>query len=173
MGRTHGELDVCEAFSELGVLVPDDPDSYDPRPGLLHPFHNLFIAVIVVSAAAAVFLEAATILDRYFGRHGSRRAQSAYNLRLAPKLLGILRVVLSYFALPLSAISFYQLSTAQQLPIYHTAFATILILSCMLAFLKRVGRNEDGIKTSVRLFHFPSWTCLCFFTCSFFLHVLF
>jgi hypothetical protein len=43
--------------------------------------------------------------------------------------------VLSYFTMPLSALSFYQLSASKHLPVGHTVSAALLVLSIMSALI--------------------------------------
>lgn len=58
-----------------------------------------------------------------------------------------LRVVLSYFMLPLVALSFYQIDNAAHLPAYHISLAAIFIVAIILAFawlLSRVPTRSLG-----------------------------
>jgi len=99
-------------------------------PSTMDTWVNMVIAIVIVSFAVALALEVATIV-----RKSGNIAQKSFSSKLASRLVAILRVILSYFILPLSALSFYQISAAAWLPAWHTASAAFLILSIMLAFV--------------------------------------
>lgn len=99
-------------------------------PSTMDTWVNMVIAIAIVSFAVAFALEVATLI-----RKSGNLAQKSVSGKLASRLVAILRVVLSYFILPLSALSFYQISAVAWLPAWHTASAALLILSIMLAFV--------------------------------------
>ncbi|KAI0102106.1 hypothetical protein GGR51DRAFT_527869 [Nemania sp. FL0031] len=93
---------------------------------------NMVILIIFISIMVAVLLEINWFLNRSRqtpyqeeqGHTGFRRVASQ-----------VLRSVLSYFLLPLVALSAYQLDSASILPAYHTSLAVGLIIVIVLAFL--------------------------------------
>ncbi|KAF6832520.1 integral membrane protein [Colletotrichum musicola] len=60
----------------------------------------------------------------------------------------VLRIILSYFMLPLASLSFYQLVHATRLPAYHTSMAVALIVAMMAAFvwlLRQIPTRSLGV----------------------------
>ena len=104
-------------------------------PSTVDTWVNMVIAIAIISAAAALLLEVAGLGIKIFKHRAAPAAQEPLSARLSSRLTALLRVVLSYFTLPLSALSFYQLSASALLPVWHTISATMLIISIILAFI--------------------------------------
>lgn len=104
-------------------------------PSTVDTWINMVIAIAIISAAAALLLEAVGFRRKLFGYREASATQQSLSARLLSRLTALLRVVLSYFTLPLSALSFYQLSASAWLPIWHTVSAAMLIISIVLAFI--------------------------------------
>jgi hypothetical protein len=104
-------------------------------PSTVDTWVNMVIAIAIVSAASALVLEAVGLGMKVLRYQTAPAAQESLSARLLTRLAALLRVILSYFALPLSALSFYQLSASALLPVWHTVSATMLIISIILAFI--------------------------------------
>lgn len=104
-------------------------------PSTVDTWVNMVIAIAIISAAAALLLEVVGLGTRMFSYRTGRVAQGTLSARLSSRFTALLRVVLSYFTLPLSALSFYQLSASALLPVWHTVSAAMLIISIILAFI--------------------------------------
>lgn len=104
-------------------------------PSTVDTWVNMVIAITIISAAAAVLLEVVGFGTTIFKYQAVPAVQESLSARLLSKLAALLRLVLSYFTLPLSALSFYQLSASAFLPVWHTISATMLILSIISAFI--------------------------------------
>jgi hypothetical protein len=104
-------------------------------PSTVDTWVNMVIAIAIISVAAALLLEAVAIGNNVFGSPAAPAAHEPLSARLLSRLTALLRVVLSYFTLPLSALSFYQLSASAKLPVWHTVTAAMLIISIILAFI--------------------------------------
>lgn len=104
-------------------------------PSTVDTWVNMVITITIISVAAALLLEAVGLGRRVFGTRAAPAAHEPLSARLVSRLTALLRVVLSYFTLPLSALSFYQLSASAKLPVWHTISAAMLIISIILAFI--------------------------------------
>lgn len=119
-------------------------------------WYNFIIVFLIISAAAALFVETVTACRGRFARKHNCTLQAPASRRLSARVIAILRLILSYFTLPLCALSSYQLSAAAQVPIYHMVFATLSIIASILAFVwlfKQLPAQSAG-----RLIHgVPKW----------------
>ena len=104
-------------------------------PSTVDTWVNMVIAIGIISVAAAVLLEVVGLGRNVFGTRAAPVVHEPLSTRLSSRLTALLRVVLSYFTLPLSALSFYQLSASAKLPVWHTVSAAMLIISIILAFI--------------------------------------
>jgi hypothetical protein len=104
-------------------------------PSTIDTWVNMVIAVLIISVSTALLLEAVTVGKRASNREVTPSSQDSLSARLVSRITAILRVVLSYFTMPLSALSFYQLSASRLLPVWHTVSAALLVLSIMLALI--------------------------------------
>jgi hypothetical protein len=104
-------------------------------PSTIDTWVNMVIAILIISVSTALLLEAVAVGKRVFKREEVSFSQESLSARLVSRVTGILRVVLSYFTLPLSALTFYQLSASKQLPVWHTVCAALLVFSIMLALI--------------------------------------
>jgi hypothetical protein len=96
---------------------------------------NMAISITIIAAVAAIVLEGVHLIlpksndeDIVIQRHESLFSHFSFRLKR------VLRVVLSYFTLPLVAFSFYQFDNAPFLPGYHTSLATLLLVCIIAAF---------------------------------------
>lgn len=152
---THGKV-----YPSVSDGIYSINGTYGGTPGLEHMHQivgapstvdtwvNMVIAIAIISVVAALFLEIVAFGRKVFNHQMSPVAQEPLPARLSSKLTAILRVVLSYFTLPLSALSFYQLSASALLPLWHTVSATILIISIILAFVwlfRRLSSHTVGL----------------------------
>ena len=104
-------------------------------PSTVDTWVNMVIAIAIISAVMALLLETVASGRKLIGRRMAPVAQESLSARLLSRLTAIVRMVLSYFTLPLAALSFYQLSASALLPMWHTVSATVLIISVILAFI--------------------------------------
>jgi hypothetical protein len=102
-------------------------------PSTIDTWVNMVIAVLIISVSTALLLEAVAVGKRISSRVEAMSSQESLSSRLVSRITAILRVVLSYFTIPLSALSFYQLSASKHLPVWHTVSAALLVFSIMSA----------------------------------------
>lgn len=125
-------------------------------PQTMITWYNFIIVFLIISAAAALFVETVTACRGRFERKHNCTLQAPTSRRLSARVIAILRLILSYFTLPLCALSSYQLSAAAQVPIYHMVFATLSIIASILAFVwlfRQLPAQSAG-----RLIHgVPKW----------------
>ncbi|KAI1483875.1 hypothetical protein F4774DRAFT_416465 [Daldinia eschscholtzii] len=94
-------------------------------PTTMDTWVNMVVLILVIAAFSALCLEIFWLLTRSDGlRAGLLRT---FNRTL--------HVVLSYFMLPLIALSCYQLDNAAHLPYWHTLYASLFIVSIFVAFV--------------------------------------
>jgi len=104
-------------------------------PSSIDTWVNMVIAIIIISILAALLLEVPAFGRRSTKRGTTASSQEPLSASLISRSTAILRVVLSYFTMPLSALSFYQLSASARLPVWHTVSAALLVLSIMLSLI--------------------------------------
>lgn len=125
-------------------------------PQTMTTWYNFVIAFLMITAAAALFVEFVTACRKIFQRKYRPVDYEPTSSRLSSRVIAVLRLILSYFTLPLSALSFYQLSAAAWLPIYHTVSASLLIIASILAFIWLFRRLPA--QSAARLIHgVPKW----------------
>ncbi|KAL0938530.1 uncharacterized protein CTRU02_205140 [Colletotrichum truncatum] len=106
---------------------------------------NMVVLIMIIAIGCALVIEVFWFMNR------SRDSDSEF-----PRSAGgmrhtcsrVLRIILSYFMLPLSALSFYQLDHATFLPAYHTSLAVVLIVAMMAAFfwlLRQIPTRSLGV----------------------------
>lgn len=125
-------------------------------PSTVDTWVNMVIAILIIAIAVALFREAVALVVKVFRRHMVPTAQDPLSARLLSRIVGLLRVVLSYFTLPLSALSFYQLSAPIKLPVWHRVSAAILVVSIVLAFIW-LFRRLPSRAVSLLLHDTPKW----------------
>ena len=54
--RTYRELDITKSFPHLRILVPNDPNAFHPRPGLLHTIRRALLLISVLAFALTIFV---------------------------------------------------------------------------------------------------------------------
>ncbi|XXH03678.1 Putative flavin carrier protein 3 [Hypoxylon texense] len=96
---------------------------------------NMVILVVAVAALSALGLQ----VYSWFRVRPQPRVETGPrsgldNTGIRRSFTRTLRIVLSYFMLPLVALSFYQLDNAAYLPAYHISLAAILIAAILAAF---------------------------------------
>ncbi|KAK1967825.1 hypothetical protein LY78DRAFT_655873 [Colletotrichum sublineola] len=114
---------------ELMTQISGNPMSMDT-------WLNMVILMIVIAASVALVLKGSLKVSWLVNKNrdsDSRPSQSSGGVRQVSSR--ILRVILSYFMFPLTALSFYQLDQASWLPVYHTSLAAVLIVAMMAAFV--------------------------------------
>jgi hypothetical protein len=104
-------------------------------PSTIDTWVDMVIAILIISVSTALLLEAVAVGKRISSREEAMSSQESLSSRLVSRITAILRVVLSYFTMPLSALSFYQLSASKHLPVWHTVSAALLVLSIILALM--------------------------------------
>ncbi|KAK7746562.1 hypothetical protein SLS62_009359 [Diatrype stigma] len=104
---------------------------------------NMVVSIGIIALAAAIILEA----YRFMKRTSSSRIHSPWT-GLQHTSNHVFRGVLSYFMLPLVALSTYQLDNAGILPAYHTTLAALFIAVILIAFawlLRQIPTRSLGI----------------------------
>jgi hypothetical protein len=104
-------------------------------PSTVDTWVNMVIVMLIISVSAALLLEAAAVYKRISRQEEVMSSQEPLSSRLVSRMMAILRVVLSYFTTPLSALSFYQLSASKHLTVWHTVSAALLVLSIISALI--------------------------------------
>ncbi|KAL9946790.1 hypothetical protein D7B24_005106 [Verticillium nonalfalfae] len=104
-------------------------------PTTMTTWTNLVIALVVVVALAAALLECVRLGAPRIGETDMAAQAIVMNHGLQHRVNRILRVVLSYFTMPLIALSCYQITYAALVPGYHTSLAVLLIVVIIAAFV--------------------------------------
>lgn len=92
---------------------------------------NMVILVVAITCLSALCLGAYSHWNRPVPSNSGSGSDSDIRLTFNRTL----RVVLSYFMLPLVALSFYQLDNVAWLPLYHIALTIFLIAAILAAFI--------------------------------------
>ncbi|PNH34134.1 hypothetical protein VD0002_g5578 [Verticillium dahliae] len=103
-------------------------------PATMTTWTNLVIAMVVVVASAAALLECTRLAAPRIGETDMAAQAIVMNHGFQHRVNRVLRVVLSYFTMPLIALSCYQITYAALLPGYHTSLAVLLIVIIIAAF---------------------------------------
>ncbi|KAI8266304.1 hypothetical protein K4K58_010079 [Colletotrichum sp. SAR11_239] len=106
---------------------------------------NMVVLMVIVALGCAVVIEVVWLVNRHRNFDGEV-SESTVGLRHT--FSRVLRIILSYFMLPLAALSFYQLDHASFLPAYHTSLAVALIVAMMGAFiwlLRQIPTHSLGV----------------------------
>ncbi|KAK6213636.1 integral membrane protein [Colletotrichum tabaci] len=93
---------------------------------------NMVVLMLVIAASTALVFEVFCFVNR---SHNSDSESSRPVRGIRQTCSRVVRVILSYFMFPLTALSFYQLDHAAWLPVYHTTLAVALIVVMMAAFV--------------------------------------
>jgi hypothetical protein len=139
---THGKVysGVADGIHSIngtygGTTGLEHMHQFVGAPSTIDTWVNMVIAVLIISVSTALLLEAVAVGKRISSRVEAMSSQESLSSRLVSRITAILRVVLSYFTMPLSALSFYQLSASKHLPVGHTVSAALLVLSIMSALI--------------------------------------
>lgn len=139
---THGRV-----YSGVADGIYSVNGTYGGTPGLEHMHRivgapstivtwvNMVIAIFIIIVSVLLLLEAVALGRRASERRMLSVSHQTLSARLLLGITAVWRVVLSYFTLPLSALSFYQLSASARLPVWHTVSAALLVFSIMLALI--------------------------------------
>ncbi|KAI1098125.1 hypothetical protein F4804DRAFT_346592 [Jackrogersella minutella] len=92
---------------------------------------NMVILIMAIATLSALCLGTYS----HWNRSSPSDPDSNSDTGLRRTFIRTIRVVLSYFMLPLIALSFYQLDNVGHLPTYHITLAIILIVSILVAFI--------------------------------------
>lgn len=125
-------------------------------PSTVDTWVNMVIAILIIAVAVALLREAAALVGKVFHRRMVHTPRDPLSARLLTRIVGLLRVVLSYFTLPLSALSFYQLSAPIKLPVWHRVSAAILVVAIVLAFIW-LFRRLPSRAVGLLLHDTPKW----------------
>ncbi|VUC26166.1 unnamed protein product [Clonostachys rosea] len=96
-------------------------------PGTIDTWFNSLVTILIITACAGIILECLRLFRKPRSTsqdQASLDGPSSFRHRFA----SLLRVVFSYFTMPLIAMSFYQLANAAWLPRTHTVYAVFLIV---------------------------------------------
>lgn len=96
-------------------------------PGTIDTWFNMLVTILIITVCAGVILECLRLL-RKPQRTSLDQATPDVRSSLRHRFASLLRVVFSYFTMPLIAMSFYQLANAIWLPRTHTVYAVFLIV---------------------------------------------
>ncbi|KAJ0384683.1 hypothetical protein COL922a_007842 [Colletotrichum nupharicola] len=114
-------------------------------PMTMDTWTNMVVLMVIVALGCAVVIEVVWLVNRHRNSNGEV-SESTVGLRHT--FSRVLRIILSYFMLPLAALSFYQLDHASFLPAYHTSLAVALIVAMMGAFiwlLRQIPTHSLGV----------------------------
>ncbi|TDZ46948.1 putative membrane protein [Colletotrichum trifolii] len=93
---------------------------------------NMVVLLVILVVGTALAIEAFWFVNPTRASNDDSAPSTTWGLHNT--FSRVLRVILSYFSLPLTALSFYQLDNAAWQPAYHTSLAVTLILAMMVAF---------------------------------------
>ncbi|CAI6087818.1 unnamed protein product [Clonostachys chloroleuca] len=96
-------------------------------PGTIDTWFNMLVTILIITVCAGVILECLRLIRK---PQRTSLDQATFDIRssLRHRFASLLRVVFSYFTMPLIAMSFYQLANAMWLPRTHTVYAVFLIV---------------------------------------------
>ncbi|CAH0058519.1 unnamed protein product [Clonostachys solani] len=96
-------------------------------PGTIDTWFNMLVTILIITICAGVILECLRLF-RKPRRTSLDQATPDVRSSFRHRFACLLRVVFSYFTMPLIAMSFYQLANAAWVPRTHTVYAVFLIL---------------------------------------------
>ncbi|KAJ0164324.1 hypothetical protein CTA2_1257 [Colletotrichum tanaceti] len=106
---------------------------------------NMVVLMLVIAASTALVVEVFCFVNR----DRSSDSESSRPVRgIRQTCSRVVRVILSYFLFPLTALSFYQLDHAAWLPVYHTTLAVALIVVMVAAFawlIRQIPTRSLGV----------------------------
>ncbi len=148
---THGQTypGIRDGIYELngtygGTLGLEIMTQISGAPMTMDTWLNMVIIIAIVTVASALSLE----LYRYQSRPVDTDTRQPVSAGLRHNFHRTLRFILSYFMMPLVALSFYQIDYATLLPAYHTSLAVLLVAVILIAFawlLSQVPARSLGI----------------------------
>ncbi|KAK0386180.1 hypothetical protein NLU13_6017 [Sarocladium strictum] len=95
---------------------------------------NMAVSIVIIAAIVGLLTAVQVLLSRSRDEDLETVSQGPATPFMRFRLNHVLRVILSYFTLPLIALSFYQFDNAAWQPAYHTSLAALLLVCVMAAF---------------------------------------
>ncbi|RYP72314.1 hypothetical protein DL771_004288 [Monosporascus sp. 5C6A] len=117
-------------------------------PPTMDTWMNMVILIAIVTIASALFLEMYRRLAKSADPDMDSDTQEPVPAGLRHTFYRTLRLILSYFMMPLVALSFYQINYATQLPAYHISLAVLVVAANIIALvwlLSQVPTRSLGI----------------------------
>ncbi|RYP21361.1 hypothetical protein DL765_002262 [Monosporascus sp. GIB2] len=96
---------------------------------------NMVILIAIITIASALFLEMYRRLAQSADPDMDSDMQAPAPAGLRHTFYRTLRLILSYFMMPLVALSFYQINYATQLPAYHISLAALVVAANIIALI--------------------------------------
>ncbi|RYO79825.1 hypothetical protein DL762_007968 [Monosporascus cannonballus] len=104
-------------------------------PPTMDTWMNMVILIAIITIASALFLEMYRRLAQSADPDMDSDTQEPAPAGLRHTFYRTLRLILSYFMMPLVALSFYQINYATQLPAYHISLAALVVAANIIALI--------------------------------------
>ncbi|RYP46920.1 hypothetical protein DL768_006954 [Monosporascus sp. mg162] len=104
-------------------------------PQTMDTWMNMVILIAIITIASALFLEMYGRLAQSADPDMASGTQEPVAAGLRHTFYRTLRLILSYFMMPLVALSFYQINYATQLPAYHISLAAFVVAANLIALV--------------------------------------
>ncbi|KAM0333428.1 hypothetical protein ACHAQA_002089 [Verticillium albo-atrum] len=117
-------------------------------PATMATWMNMVISLCILVVLTALLLECLRLGTPRPAETHMMEEQAVVDNGFQYRVNRVLRIILSYFTLPLIALSFYQTNNAGILPKYHTALAVLLIVTIVAAFawlLRQIPTRSLGL----------------------------
>ncbi|RYP81417.1 hypothetical protein DL769_001983 [Monosporascus sp. CRB-8-3] len=117
-------------------------------PPTMDTWMNMAILIAIITIASALFLEMYRRLAQSADPDMDSDTQEPVPAGLRHTFYRTLRLILSYFMMPLVALSFYQINYATLLPAYHISLAALVVAANIIALvwlLSQVPTRSLGI----------------------------
>ncbi|RYP40914.1 hypothetical protein DL767_001395 [Monosporascus sp. MG133] len=136
----HPYPGVSDGIYELngtygGTLGLDLMTQIVGAPRTMDTWMNMVILIAIITIASALFLEMYGRLAQSADPDMDSDTQEPVPAGLRHTFYRTLRVILSYFMMPLVALSFYQINYATQLPAYHISLAALVVAANIIALV--------------------------------------
>ncbi|RYP93576.1 hypothetical protein DL770_000318 [Monosporascus sp. CRB-9-2] len=117
-------------------------------PPTMDTWMNMVILIAIITIASALFLEMYGRLAQSADPDMDSDTRESVPAGLRHTFYRTLRLILSYFMMPLVALSFYQINYATQLPAYHISLAALVVAANIIALvwlLSQVPTRSLGV----------------------------
>ncbi|OAL53452.1 hypothetical protein IQ07DRAFT_597761 [Pyrenochaeta sp. DS3sAY3a] len=129
LGTNHGIYEVNGTYG--GTFGIEHMTQIVGAPYTMDVWLNMVLSIVLIAIGAGLLIA----LSKFFENRRNAHIYTSTWAHLRDTCSSILLVVLSYFMLPLLALSLYQFSKATILPAYHTSLTVAFVSMIMAAFV--------------------------------------